>query len=957
MSKVTNKREQGTSLNSVALKLTPIATGCAILLATASGATFAQVAPDPAAKDAESAPATIVVTGIRRGIEAAISVKQNNSSIVEAISAEDIGKLPDTTIAESLARLPGLTTQRTRDGNASTVSIRGLGPDFNGYLLNGREQTSTGDSRAVDLSVYPSELIAGATVYKTSDAGVVGQGLAGTIDQNLIDPLAFPGRVLSANIQRNRTGVGLDKKIQGTGNRKSFTYIDQFADRKIGVALGFVRADGGSSQNQVGHWGSSNGQTATLTDGTVVNNVSVPNFGNGISGTTRRVEDERTGVAAILAYKPSKNFISQLDLFYSQNDNFLNAHRITGGLGGPITNATVSNGVVTSGTYSGVNLINYNEGIQSDSKLKSIGWKNTLKMANGWVGMLDLSKNSATRIERDVEYYAGLVNPSTLSFTTVNGQGKFTSGASLTDASTMAMRDQGWSGIAGVPQAGYSKGPNVKDEVTSFRLDAKKELDGSMFSDVHFGINQSNRTKARVTNEGVIASATGTGFDRFPFPAGSTPGINIGGTGLDALEFDANSVLIPGSKLVRKYNNDILSKTYTVEENVTTAFAKAGIDTEWAKIPVRGNVGAQLIRTQQSALGFQAQVGSDPVLTDPSVGGKLTKSGTTYTDVLPSLNLTADFGSGTLLRFGLSKELARPTLSDLRNSFSVSSNLAPTTGNDKDANGLIRQRFEGSKGNPNLKPYRADALDLSIDKYIGKKAYVSGAAFYKKLNTYIVPSTNENYDFSSVVPFFGLAPQIGTPLNAANPTNKGVLTQTVNGTGGSLQGFELSGSAPFNIVSDWLDGFGANASYSHTTSSVKLPNLIGANSDANANNLPTGSIPLPGLSKDNAKLQLYFEKAGFSVFVANNFRSRYVGSVAGSQIGGAPALQWIGRQNWISAQAGYEFSQGYLKGLSVRVEGSNLNSPEYREFGPTGNETTYTKTGRQLNFTLSYKLQ
>ena len=75
---------------------------------------------------------------------------------------------PTRRIAESLARLPGVTTQRDKNGNATNViSIRGLGPDFNGYLLNGREQTSTGDSRADDLSVYPAELIAGATVYKT----------------------------------------------------------------------------------------------------------------------------------------------------------------------------------------------------------------------------------------------------------------------------------------------------------------------------------------------------------------------------------------------------------------------------------------------------------------------------------------------------------------------------------------------------------------------------------------------------------------------------------------------------------------------------------------------------------------------------------------------------------------------------------------------------------------------
>ncbi|MFZ9434491.1 MAG: TonB-dependent receptor plug domain-containing protein, partial [Burkholderiaceae bacterium] len=115
----------------------------------------------------------VQVTGIRSAIESAISAKKNAEGVVETLNAEDIGKLPDTTIAESLARLPGVTTQRTRQGEASTISIRGLGPDFAGYLVNGREQAGIGNSRALDLSVYPAELIGGATVYKTADSALI----------------------------------------------------------------------------------------------------------------------------------------------------------------------------------------------------------------------------------------------------------------------------------------------------------------------------------------------------------------------------------------------------------------------------------------------------------------------------------------------------------------------------------------------------------------------------------------------------------------------------------------------------------------------------------------------------------------------------------------------------------------------------------------------------------------
>src|SRR5690606_4202867 len=98
----------------------------------------------------------IVVTGIRRSLMDSIATKQDSTSIVEAISAEDIGKLPDVSIAESLARMPGLAAQRL-NGRSQVISIRGLDPDFSTTLLNGRQQVSTGDNRSVEYDQYPSE--------------------------------------------------------------------------------------------------------------------------------------------------------------------------------------------------------------------------------------------------------------------------------------------------------------------------------------------------------------------------------------------------------------------------------------------------------------------------------------------------------------------------------------------------------------------------------------------------------------------------------------------------------------------------------------------------------------------------------------------------------------------------------------------------------------------------------
>ncbi|MCB1610890.1 MAG: TonB-dependent receptor plug domain-containing protein, partial [Xanthomonadales bacterium] len=149
----------------------------------------------------------VEVTGIRRGIESAISIKQESTSIIEAVSAEDIGKLPDSSIAESIARLPGLAAQRVA-GRATTISIRGLAGDFSTTLLNGREQVSSGDNRSVEFDQYPSELLNQVVIYKTPDANLVAQGISGTVDLQTVRPLAFGKRVVSVNGRYEKNSVG-----------------------------------------------------------------------------------------------------------------------------------------------------------------------------------------------------------------------------------------------------------------------------------------------------------------------------------------------------------------------------------------------------------------------------------------------------------------------------------------------------------------------------------------------------------------------------------------------------------------------------------------------------------------------------------------------------------------------------------------------------------------------------
>ena len=937
------------------------AAGCAVLLmAAGSAARAADTDPTAAAATPGEQVEEVTITGIRAAIETAISAKKKSNDIEETLSAEDIGKLPDTTIAESLARLPGVTTQRDSQGNATSISIRGLGPDFNGYLMNGREQTSTLDSRAVDLSVYPAELISGATVYKSGDAALMTAGLAGTIDQRLIDPLAYDHLISKFTYEEDRLNEGVPKTPVGKGDRWTLSFIDQFADRKLGVALGFVHQSNDNSTINDSTWGS--GAFANVTNGAT--NLGPANFLEGINYATYQNTNKKDGGAAIIKFAPTEHFTSEIDYYYAKIDmtqHITEAQASFGGLS--ITNATVVDGNVDSGTiamapYAGIAggqayLIDRNEAITNEETLESFGWNNALQISDTWRASIDINHNQATNIERDIETYATVDGPESLSFT--NGSAAISGGlpqislsAPYTNPATLFIHDiDGWSGVsypagspfAGmtVPQAGYSKGPTITDKLTAIRLDFTHDLTNTLFSRLQFGGNYSDRSKDYNTVEGLVVSSQPGGYGDIPFPAATVLN-GVGGTNLSLLSFVPGATLFPGATILPKYNNQILGKTWEVFEKVTTVYGKLDINTNWFGIPVRGNVGAQIVHTNQSSSGYVVNAGTNVTLTNPAAA--LTNEGTSYNDFLPSLNLVGDFGSGNLLRFAAAEELARPEMDYMANSLAVSivTNVPPS---NPEYNTPV-----GTAGNPDLKPFKAFALDLSYEKYFQNKAYVSGALFYKLLNTYITPFTNYGgYDFSKIGPALGLTePATGWD---------GTFTETINGHGGNLRGLELAASMPFSMVASWLDGFGISGSYSSTLSSVVVPNIIGFSpGDVVVANETTG---LPNLSHINDKIIFYFEKWGFSTFIADNHRSEYIGSVPNTTVGGYPSLVYILPQTWVSAQAGYEVQSGWFKGLAIRFEGNNMNKPKYQTIQSQGGPVSTTLTGSNYDLRFIYK--
>lgn len=888
--------------------LTPIAAACLLLAAAAALPAHAQSTEESGANAGIN---QVKVVGIRKGIEDAISVKKNADMIVEAISAEDIGKLPDASIAESIARLPGLTAQRVA-GRAQEISVRGMSGDFATTLMNGREQVSTGDNRSAQFDQYPSELMSGVTVYKTPDATLIGQGLSGTVDLQTVRPLSFPGRTMALNARGQRDGVG-NAGGGGNGLRLSGFYIDQFANRTLGVALGYARFTNDSrTLSRTGDY------SDIVVDGA---KVSAPTH---FKDFTEHRQETRDGLMAVLQWKPNKDYVSVLDLYYSKfnSPNVRKGYETvtnatwTGGCNPMCTlqNPVVKNGKVDSGVWTGTHAVLANDIDQNSAGLKAAGWNHKLRVNSDWNLDADLSYSAAHRKEAPYETWAGaskLVG-SNLAFS--NGAAGLpglvlTPDMNYADTNIVRLMDAGGWGMAG-----YLKDLQVHDTLKSARVTAERALDGWGLSKLTMGANFSQRYKSRSVPEWQLqlkAGDNGAITNAGSMLAGDS---SIGMVSYDELSY-ANRY-----DLVNNNYFDIFLKAWEVRERTATGYAKLDIDTDIGRFPVRGNVGVQVVHTSQSSTGNSVDTGSGSSDSDRPVT-RLT-DGASYVNVLPSLNLQTDVGDQQTVRLGLAKVMARPRMDEMSNSGTYY-----VDGLDIDG-----PTWKGGGGNPKLRPFLARSADLSYEKYFGVKAYIAAAAFYKKLDSYIYSYTNGNYDFTG-------------HRNASKFTpmsNIGEFTQPQNGTGGSIHGIELSASLPFGMASRYLDGFGGTFSFARTGSAIK------PFGDGNTS-------PLPGLSRQTGNITLYYENNGFSARVSQRSRSDFLGSIIG--FASTRRYQMIKAERVIDLQLGYEIQSGFAKGLSLLVQVNNANNAKYQEYQDRpDNITNSTKYGSTVLFGLNYKM-
>jgi iron complex outermembrane receptor protein len=863
----------------------------------------------------------VIVTGIRHSIETSIATKRDATSIVEVVSAEDIGKLPDTSIADSLARLPGLAAQRI-DGRPAAISIRGLGEDYAGALLNGRQVVSSSEGRSAEYDQFPSELVNQVIVYKTVDAGVVGQGLSGTIDIRPLMPLSLDRRQisLSARAEQNANGSLSSTGKGDRGGRLSASYVNQFADNTIGVALGYAHLDSPGQAKKYGAWafGDYNGQWGAGASGVPSADGSSADchggdcavFQQGFESSATSSKQARDGAMAVVEFRPNESFSSVVDLYYSKFEQDRVGHHWVGDIGlwsggaqfsNVGTKVVDGNTIIDSGTVSGSQSLVYDKNWDRTDKIKSIGWRNTLEFTDQWTGTFDVGYS---RADRDETYIQSVAKANALSSLTFSNSGEpdhtsWSTPQDLTDPNIVQLtNDPNWAEM---------RTPKFKDEIKSAQLSVNRELNWGWFSSVDAGIAYNQRDK-NVSSDAFLltltdAAAAGVPFQAIPSDALRSPvTIDVAGIHQQVLSWSVPAIMnlytiTPKDPWLAQTNK------FKVHEKVKTAFTKLNIDSPLGNMRVRGNVGVQFVKSEQNSDGFAWNDGGSG---GPDGGAVLpVHGGTDYSDVLPSLNLVVDLQEDLILRFGLGKTMARPRMDDMR------------AGADQPALTEILSNpgfgtwSASGGGNPEIKPWRAKSVDLSLEKYFGSRSYVALGGFLKKLDTFIYERTTTR-DFSG---FTNYNPDLVPGCELSQPDcdpNIGTFTTQNNGSGGKVYGLEAAASLDAGVFTPMLDGFGVFLSTANTKNS--LPK------DENGN-----EINLDGFSSTVNSFGAYYERGGFSARVSRYHRSSFTATTRSVLLGTQRSTR-IDAESQMDAQISYAFDDGMFEGLTLLLQGNNLTN-------------------------------
>lgn len=974
-------------------KRTAISLAATQLALLCSGLAMAQTAPAPApapAADKTDAPSsTVVVTGRRAALQSAQRIKQNAEEVVDSIVAEEIGKLPDRSITEVLQRVVGVTIDRTMAKNdpehysveGQSVNIRGL--SYVRSELNGRDTFSANGGRALNFGDVPPELMAGVDVYKNPSAAQIEGAIGGLVNLRTAMPFDYTGFKGAIRLG------GTYEKLQGQWSPQVSGLISNRWSNELGEFGALLSLARSESTTRTDLW-----QVEPYykidPDGTgpLTQSYWVP---KGAQWRDSRFERQRDGVYAALQWKKG-DWSSSLSVFESKykmqwDENALfaqsNPWNIRVGNATYSANNVLQTGTLTSPADNGINFGADTRYMTRDSQTRDVGWNLKWKANNRWTFSTDVQLVSSKTQAFDSTVATGLLMPKeTLDLTGSHPRVVFDSAdlASLADpasyywAFTMEHKDKS------------------KATSKSWRADAKFNFDQPVLQDLQFGIRLTDRDATTTNtvpgyNWAAITQPWQVGWDISKLARLNDPRFSSGAVLHPFKNFFGNqtvpAIYVPDVALAKGYPDsyvalhkyhDILCAEQTAaqgwgsgcaawtpasfgtdpagtneqHERTQAAYTQLRFDFNDWQVPVDGNVGLRVVRTDMSAKGFTSLTRTAPTLQPgQSLGGVAIPNVQTfsapidfaqsYTDVLPSLNLRLKSGPDMQFRAALSRGIARPDFDKMQAYTTLSlSTQQRTVGSTVVVDSVTLSGT--ASGNPALKPVKANQLDLTAEWYFSKNGSVTLAVFDKELKDVIVNQTST----------YRIADSAGAPVDFT-------VTSPVNGAKGYARGFEVAFQRYFDMLPGWLSGFGVQANYTYVDSKTKLYNPVmsatcsgtsnGAdNLNLNLNGCDTdgttfGNLPLQNLSKHAYNLALLYDQGPISARLAYSWRSKYLQAVnvngtqggdgrdaAGNSVAwGLPV--WNDGYGQVDGGITYKVNDA----LSLSLEGQNLTGKVNRQ--------------------------
>lgn len=874
----------------------------------ASGGAFALPAlgqtttpqPAPAAQAPGDATGEIVVTGIRQSLGAARDIKRDATQFVDAIVADDIGKLPDRNVAESLARVSGVQVDRgIAEGTA--VSVRGLRQNV--FLFNGREIVDAtgrggtgldqlGTSTYGILALVPSELISRLEVTKLAGANQIAGALGGIVDINTRMPLDGRDQLAA------KAGVTYDDLSRKAGYEVFGLASHKFAGDTLGVLLSASYGDRHLEQQGLDTFAG----YSRFTDagGTV-------RFGNG-DVRAEEISERRTkfGLDGVIQWRPSPGLEITLDSFYSKLKSDRNRYWVSFNPISGLSNATYSpNNILISGT-SNTPVLTNTEFATTHADTWSSALRGKFDVASNIHGSAELSYDRSTSSYHQIYFRLQPITSitPTVNFDLSKGDlGAFNiSGINLTDPAQLRFTIL------------FDNLYRAKTTATAARTDWVAK----------FGDNSANAFSAGVRFQhldtvvnplladirpsgGILATAipnyitlrTNSDFASGQF-AGLTRSYLIASDlvrgGCTAFS-DQPAVSQSSACLNPSQTTTALAGTYEIKENFYEGYGKLDVGADLGGVTFAGNIGLRYVHRSMDSIGNL--IGTNGAAT-PTVFHR------NDDEWLPSATAKFDLSRSLILRLGAAQVVAFPNSADLNNGLQLFNTAVFV-------NGVQTQLGTGNGGAPNLNPYKAKQLDGSLEYYFGRQALVSLGLFYKDVSTFIVQQQSaESYGGVNYL-----------------------INRKINGAGAKVKGIEGLVQLPFYFLPSPLDGFGVVATYSYIDSSTPIKDVVGR------------TLPFPGLSKNNFNLVGYYEKGPFSLRVAYNWRDKYL-------IGLSAAATGIYNDSYtdLSTTVRYDITPN----LSLGLEANNLLNEKQRTYdGSVEALRTNVFFGRIYKFSVSAK--